>query len=190
MFSWLKGQRNAGTTVAGQQPDTLIRTAAWGAAEVISDQFKKYQSETRRDCTDNSAVRIAIDDFIVGYAVGHALNFIQINGGNPKMSPSLSAQLQSRLETFLPKIDASKAVKGNNSRFKCGIFLGSVEGSRTGRNETIEHALQLTHHYQLTPKAVFQMTVDKSLRLSAEEYDLVGEAGQLIAMHSGNPNAS
>ena len=167
----------------------LIRTAAWGAAEVINEQFQKYQRETRRACSTIPTVRTATDDFVVGYAVGHALNFMAINGGAAKMSSALSAQLQTRLEMFLPDIDVSKSIKGNNSRFKCGIFLGSEEGSRTGRNEAIEDALQLTHHHQPSPKTVFQMTLDKRLRLSGEEYDLVGEVGQLIAMHSGNPNA-
>jgi hypothetical protein len=188
MFSWIR-RRAPAPTVIGQNPDLLLLTAAWTAAEVIKDQLEVFTKETRRVYAGDKAARSGLDEFVVGYALGVALQTIKTNGGQGGASPELIAELQSRLETHLPDIQINKAVRANGTRFKCGLFLGTVEGERSGQNIALGNALQLTSHYQMAPALYFQQSADRYLQLSSEELDLLGRAGQLIAVHSGNPNA-
>ena len=172
--------------VSGLPPKMVIGMAVVSAREVIEEQIEAYE---KSNGTTKPKIRGAIDDFVVGYALGMAISTIKLNGGSPEVSAYLEERIQNQLESGLPNINVSKAIREKNVQFKCGFFIGSVEGERTGRYEALRHVLGLLSPYQLAPATYFQQNMDKNLGLSRTEFDLVGEAAQQIAKQAGNPNA-
>jgi hypothetical protein len=99
------------------------------ATGAVKEQKAQIERRWNRDISRDAALRFAIDDFVVGYAVGVATQHVLINGRQPNKIPmkSLLSELESRLSGDFPNLDFGSTYRGGSVRLSCGIFLGLRE---------------------------------------------------------------
>jgi hypothetical protein len=151
---------------------TAIRFGAMVATEAIARQMREYEQRRGTGRATDHAMRFAVDDFIVGYAVGIAMRHTQTEGAVHVDAPieALLAELQSRLATVLPNLDVESTYRGGSARLAAGIFFGLHErGDKAG---ALLHVYESMSRLALAPEAY--------LRQFAYEYGADSRQGLLV----------
>jgi hypothetical protein len=160
----------------------LIAFAAFDASATISDQRSEFISDQGsmkiKDPSD-SALRFAVDDFLVGYAVGRATRFVQTNGRDIKEihMNALLTELQKKLGTDYPGLDVERVYRINSAPVSCGILFGLREPGRNGNYSALKKVWGLMNAYQMAPGAFLNKFAYENFGISGEEGCLVQSAG-------------